>query len=89
MDFDALRAHKSGLGTAAVTVFDKSVDLIAAIRRLSHFYRHESCGQCTPCREGTGWMERVLTRMEEVRPPTRGAVVWGARCVPYCAWCLS
>jgi NADH-quinone oxidoreductase subunit F len=67
MDFDALRAHKSGLGTAAVTVFDKSVDLIAAIRRLSHFYRHESCGQCTPCREGTGWMERVLTRIEEVR----------------------
>ena len=89
MDFDALRAHKSGLGTAAVTVFDKSVDLIAAIRRLSHFYRHESCGQCTPCREGTGWMERVLTRMEEVRPPTQwGAVVCAARC-PYCAWCLS
>lgn len=67
MDFDALKAHKSGLGTAAVTVFDKSVDMVAAIRRLSHFYKHESCGQCTPCREGTGWMERVLTRMETVR----------------------
>lgn len=65
MDFDALKAHKSGLGTAAVTVFDKSVDLVAAIRRLSHFYSHESCGQCTPCREGTGWMEQVLTRMEK------------------------
>jgi NADH:ubiquinone oxidoreductase subunit F (NADH-binding) len=67
MDFDALKAHKSGLGTAAVTVFDKSVDLVAAIRRLSHFYKHESCGQCTPCREGSGWMERILTRMETVR----------------------
>jgi NADH dehydrogenase (ubiquinone) flavoprotein 1 len=65
MDFDALRDVKSGLGTAAVTVFDKSVDPIAAIRRLSHFYRHESCGQCTPCREGTGWMERILTRIEK------------------------
>jgi NADH dehydrogenase (ubiquinone) flavoprotein 1 len=64
MDFDALRDVKSGLGTAAVTVFDKSVDPIAAIRRLSHFYKHESCGQCTPCREGTGWMERLLVRME-------------------------
>ena len=56
---------KSGLGTAAVTVFDKSVDPIAAIRRLSHFYKHESCGQCTPCREGTGWMEQLLVRMEK------------------------
>jgi NADH:ubiquinone oxidoreductase subunit F (NADH-binding) len=64
MDFDALRDVKSGLGTAAVTVFDKSVDPIKAIRRLSHFYKHESCGQCTPCREGTGWMERILTRIE-------------------------
>ena len=52
MDFDDLRAKGSALGTAAVTVFDKSVDMIAAIRRLSHFYKHESCGQCTPCREG-------------------------------------
>jgi NADH dehydrogenase (ubiquinone) flavoprotein 1 len=64
MDFDALRDVKSGLGTAAVTVFDKTVDPIAAIRRLAHFYRHESCGQCTPCREGTGWLERILDRME-------------------------
>jgi len=54
----------SGLGTAAVTVFDKSVDMVAAIRRLSHFYSHESCGQCTPCREGTGWMESILNRLE-------------------------
>jgi len=65
MDFDALRDAKSGLGTAAVTVFDKSVDPIAAIRRLSHFYKHESCGQCTPCREGTGWMEKIMVRIEK------------------------
>jgi NADH:ubiquinone oxidoreductase subunit F (NADH-binding) len=64
MDFDALKDVKSGLGTAAVTVFDKSTDPIAAIRRLAHFYKHESCGQCTPCREGTGWMERILQRIE-------------------------
>jgi NADH dehydrogenase (ubiquinone) flavoprotein 1 len=64
MDFDDLRAKGSGLGTAAVTVMDKSVDMIAAIRRLSHFYAHESCGQCTPCREGTGWMEKLLERLE-------------------------
>jgi NADH dehydrogenase (ubiquinone) flavoprotein 1 len=64
MDFDALKEVQSGLGTAAVTVFDKSVDPIACIRRLAHFYKHESCGQCTPCREGTGWLEQILDRME-------------------------
>ncbi|HWA45994.1 MAG TPA: NADH-quinone oxidoreductase subunit NuoF [Hypericibacter adhaerens] len=63
MDFDSLREVKSGLGTAAVIVMDKSTDVIAAIARLSHFYMHESCGQCTPCREGTGWMWRVMERM--------------------------
>jgi NADH-quinone oxidoreductase subunit F len=63
MDFDSLQAVKSGLGTAAIIVMDKSTDIIAAIQRLAHFYMHESCGQCTPCREGTGWMWRVLTRM--------------------------
>ena len=63
MDFDALQAHKSGLGTAAVIVMDKSTDVVKAIARISYFYRHESCGQCTPCREGTGWMWRVLERM--------------------------
>jgi NADH-quinone oxidoreductase subunit F len=63
MDFDALRDVKSGLGTAAVIVMDKSTDLIAAIARLAHFYKHESCGQCTPCREGTGWMLRILERI--------------------------
>ncbi len=63
MDFDALKEAQSGLGTAAVIVMDKSTDIIAAIARLAHFYKHESCGQCTPCREGTGWMWRVLERM--------------------------
>jgi NADH-quinone oxidoreductase subunit F len=63
MDFDALRDVKSGLGTAAVIVMDKSTDLIRAVARLAYFYKHESCGQCTPCREGTGWMWRVLERM--------------------------
>ena len=63
MDFDSLKALKTGLGTAAVIVMDKSTDIIRAIGRLSYFYKHESCGQCTPCREGTGWMWRVLERM--------------------------
>ena len=63
MDYDGLRALGSGLGTAAVIVMDKSTDIIKAIARLSYFYKHESCGQCTPCREGTGWMWRVMERM--------------------------
>ncbi|MHA1190028.1 MAG: NADH-quinone oxidoreductase subunit NuoF [Alphaproteobacteria bacterium] len=63
MDFDSLKALKSGLGTAAVIVMDKSTDVVRAIARLAYFYKHESCGQCTPCREGTGWMWRVLDRM--------------------------
>ena len=67
MDFDALREHKTGLGTAGVIVMDKSTDLIRAIQRLSAFYKHESCGQCTPCREGMGWVNRVMIRMVEGR----------------------
>ena len=65
MDFGALRDQRSGLGTAAVIVMNKSVDVIDCILRLSKFYRHESCGQCTPCREGTGWMVDMLTRMQQ------------------------
>jgi NADH-quinone oxidoreductase subunit F len=65
MDFDALRDLKSGLGTAAIIVMDKSTDVVRAIARLSYFYKHESCGQCTPCREGTGWMWRVMERLRE------------------------
>ena len=64
MDFDGLKEVGSGLGTAAVIVMDKSTDIVRAISRLSHFYKHESCGQCTPCREGTGWMWRVMKRLE-------------------------
>jgi NADH-quinone oxidoreductase subunit F len=67
MDFDSLREVRSGLGTAAVIVMDKSTDIIKAIARLSQFYKHESCGQCTPCREGTGWMMRVMNRMVQGR----------------------
>lgn len=63
MDFDALKAANSALGTAGLIVMDKSTDLIYAIARLSRFYMHESCGQCTPCREGTGWLYRVMQRM--------------------------
>ena len=63
MDFDTLKELQSGLGTAAVIVMDKSTDIVRAIARLSYFYKHESCGQCTPCREGTGWMWRVMDRM--------------------------
>ena len=63
MDFDSLRGAQSGLGTAALIVMDKSTDIIKAFARLAQFYRHESCGQCTPCREGFGWVERVMRRM--------------------------
>jgi NADH-quinone oxidoreductase subunit F len=63
MDFDSLVAEKSGLGTAALIVMDKSTDIVRAIARLSQFYKHESCGQCTPCREGLGWVWRVMERM--------------------------
>jgi NADH-quinone oxidoreductase subunit F len=67
MDFDSLSEAGSGLGTAGVIVMDKSTDIVEAITRLSHFYMHESCGQCTPCREGTGWLWRVMTRMRDGR----------------------
>ncbi|MEW6449991.1 MAG: NADH-quinone oxidoreductase subunit NuoF [Pseudomonadota bacterium] len=71
MDFDTLRNLQSGLGTAAVIVMDKSTDIVRAIARLSYFYKHESCGQCTPCREGTGWMWRVMMRMVDGRAQKR------------------
>ena len=67
LDFDDLKNAQSGLGTAGVIVMDQSTDLIKAITRLSKFYMHESCGQCTPCREGTGWLWRVMTRLGEGR----------------------
>ena len=63
MDFDSLVEAKSGLGTACVVVIDKSQDIVKCISRIARFYKHESCGQCTPCREGTGWMWRMLERI--------------------------
>ncbi|MBL6622772.1 MAG: NADH-quinone oxidoreductase subunit NuoF [Alphaproteobacteria bacterium] len=63
MDFDALKEAGTGLGTAGIIVMDKSTDIVRAISRISYFYKHESCGQCTPCREGTGWMFRMMDRM--------------------------
>lgn len=63
MDFDSLSEVQSGLGTAGVIVMDNSTDIVAAITRLSQFYKHESCGQCTPCREGTGWIWRMMQRL--------------------------
>jgi NADH-quinone oxidoreductase subunit F len=71
MDFDSLKDLMSGLGTAAVIVMDKSTDIVKAIARIAYFYKHESCGQCTPCREGTGWMWRVLERMAKGRAEKR------------------
>jgi NADH-quinone oxidoreductase subunit F len=71
MDFDGTREVQSALGTAAVIVMDKSTDIVRAMARISYFYKHESCGQCTPCREGMGWMWRVLMRMAEGRAHKR------------------
>ncbi|KXV73523.1 NADH dehydrogenase [Acetobacter malorum] len=67
MDYDSLRAERSGLGTGCMIVMDKSTDIIEAIARFSRFFKHESCGQCTPCREGTGWMMRMMDRMVQGR----------------------
>ncbi|WP_370930795.1 NADH-quinone oxidoreductase subunit NuoF [Bartonella sp. DGB1] len=63
MDFDGMREKNSSFGTGGVIVMDKTTDIIKAIWRISAFFKHESCGQCTPCREGTGWMMRLLAKM--------------------------
>jgi NADH-quinone oxidoreductase subunit F len=62
MDFDSLIANKSGLGTAGIVVINKDQDIVTFMARIARFYKHESCGQCTPCREGSGWMWRILDR---------------------------
>ncbi|KAH8822581.1 NADH-ubiquinone oxidoreductase [Flagelloscypha sp. PMI_526] len=67
MDFDSLKDAQSGLGTGAVIVMNKSTDVVKAIARFSSFYKHESCGQCTPCREGTTWMSNMMNRIVEGR----------------------
>jgi NADH-quinone oxidoreductase subunit F len=64
MDADSLKAAGSSVGTAGLIVMDEDTDLIRVITRIAHFYYHESCGQCTPCREGTGWMLKLLKRFE-------------------------
>ena len=63
MDFDWMRENKSSFGTGCMIVMDQNTDVIKAVWRLSKFFKHESCGQCTPCREGTGWMMRVMDRL--------------------------
>jgi NADH-quinone oxidoreductase subunit F len=67
MDYDAIAKAGSMLGSGAMIVMDKSVCIVKAVERLSRFYRHESCGQCTPCREGTGWISQIMTRIETGR----------------------
>lgn len=65
MDFDSLQKAGSGLGSGAVIVMDETVCMVKMLKRISHFYMEESCGQCTPCREGTGWLYRLVHRIEE------------------------
>jgi NADH-quinone oxidoreductase subunit F len=64
MDFDSIAKAGSMLGSGAVIVMDETVCMVRALERLSYFYHEESCGQCTPCREGTGWMYRIIHRIE-------------------------
>ncbi|WP_337864947.1 NADH-quinone oxidoreductase subunit NuoF [Ignavibacterium sp.] len=63
MDAESLRAAGSAIGTGGIMVMDEDTDLIRVLARIAHFYHHESCGQCTPCREGTGWLEKILKRL--------------------------
>ncbi len=65
MDADSLREAGSMMGTAGMLVMDETVDMVSWLRRVTHFYQHESCGQCTPCREGCGWLEQIVTRIDE------------------------
>lgn len=71
MDYDSLKDHGTALGTGAIIVMDNSVDMIKAIARFAKFYKHESCGQCTPCREGTTWMMNMMDRLVEGRAQER------------------
>lgn len=64
MDADSLREAGSMMGTAGMLILDEDTDMVSFLRRITHFYRHESCGQCTPCREGTGWLENLVTRID-------------------------
>ncbi len=63
MDEESLKPLGTHIGTGGIIVMDEDTDLVKVTKRISHFYHHESCGQCTPCREGTGWMEKILQRI--------------------------
>jgi NADH-quinone oxidoreductase subunit F len=63
MDAESLKENGSAIGTGGIMVMDEDTDLVKVLARITKFYHHESCGQCTPCREGTGWMEKVLNRI--------------------------
>ncbi len=65
MDAESLREAGSMMGTAGMLVMDEDTDMVSFLRRVTKFYAHESCGQCTPCREGTGWLEDLVTRIDE------------------------
>jgi NADH-quinone oxidoreductase subunit F len=65
MDFDSVSKAGSMLGSAGIIVMDDTTCMVKSLRTISHFYHHESCGQCTPCREGTGWLEKILIRIDE------------------------
>jgi NADH-quinone oxidoreductase subunit F len=71
MDTDSLQKAGSMMGTAGMLVLDEDTDMVSVLRRITHFYHHESCGQCTPCREGTGWLEDLVTRIDEGNGNTR------------------
>ena len=90
MDYDSLKDAGTGLGTGAVIVMNKSTDIVSAIARLSHFYKHESCGQCTPCREGTTWMMNMMDRFVEGRGHQREIdMLLELTCVPASCFCSS
>ena len=65
MDFDSMRAIGAFLGTAGIIVMDEDTCMVRALEIIDRFYHHESCGQCSPCREGTGWLHKLLVRLEE------------------------
>src|SRR5690606_30176190 len=72
LDFDIGRKYNVlGLGTACPTIFDEDTDMVAVARNIARFFKHESCGQCTPCREGSGWLYQLLTRIEEGHARTK------------------
>jgi NADH-quinone oxidoreductase subunit F len=72
MDFDIGRKYNVlGLGTACPTIFDEDTDMVAVARNLARFFKHESCGQCTPCREGSGWLYQLLSRIEDGNARTK------------------